>query len=254
MDRLNESRIGAVVAEAFAVRASTSSVSTLHAQHGAGLFVALESEVTVAAPGSAPVSGRVVLVPPDRPHAARCDGPLLGFVFDPELLPGVAGPACAPGEVRVIPAGLATRMNDAARAHGASLSRPDVLAGLARELAAWLANDARERAGRPRALDRRVARVIEALRDPEVDAREAVARAGVSEAHLQKLFARDVGLPMRTYRLWRRLLVGVAALGRMDTTTAAHAAGFADLAHLSRTCRRMLGYTPTALRQGLLGE
>ena len=36
-----------------------------------------------------------------------------------------------------------------------------------------------------------------------------------------------------------------------SSSTAAHAVGFADLAHFSRSCRRMLGYTPTALRRGL---
>jgi hypothetical protein len=35
MERLNESRIGAVIADAFAVRAWTGTASTLHAAHGA---------------------------------------------------------------------------------------------------------------------------------------------------------------------------------------------------------------------------
>ncbi|MFY0564636.1 helix-turn-helix domain-containing protein [Archangium lansingense] len=65
-------------------------------------------------------------------------------------------------------------------------------------------------------------------------------------------FVRDVGLPIRTFQLWRRLLVAVAASARLDATHAAHFAGFADLAHFSRTCRRMLGYSPTALNSGLL--
>jgi AraC-like DNA-binding protein len=52
------------------------------------------------------------------------------------------------------------------------------------------------------------------------------------------------------FGLWRRLLAAVEALARMDATRAAHAAGFADLAHFSRTCRRMLGYSPTELRDG----
>jgi AraC-like DNA-binding protein len=45
-------------------------------------------------------------------------------------------------------------------------------------------------------------------------------------------------------------LAAVLAFDRTDATTAAHRAGFADLAHFSRTCRRMLGYSPTGLRDG----
>ncbi|KYF58434.1 hypothetical protein BE04_11725 [Sorangium cellulosum] len=69
---------------------------------------------------------------------------------------------------------------------------------------------------------------------------------------MQALFVRDVGVPIRTFQLWRRLLVALAAFARLDATGAAHAAGFADLAHFSRTCRRMLGYSPTELRTGLM--
>jgi AraC-like DNA-binding protein len=50
-----------------------------------------------------------------------------------------------------------------------------------------------------------------------------------------------------TYARWRRLLDALAAFTG-DATAAAHAAGFADLAHFSRTCRQMLGYSPTTLR------
>jgi AraC-like DNA-binding protein len=73
----------------------------------------------------------------------------------------------------------------------------------------------------------------------------------ISEAHLQELFARDVGTSMRTYRLWHRLLRALRAFSTSDATSAAYAAGFADLAHFSRTCRRLLGYSPTSLRDGV---
>ena len=75
---------------------------------------------------------------------------------------------------------------------------------------------------------------------------------GLSDAHLQALFVRDVGVPIRTFRLWRRLLVAIASCLHADSTRAAHSAGFADLAHFSRTCRKMLGSSPTELRQGYL--
>ena len=91
MERLNESRIGAVITDAFAVRASTATASTLHAQHGVGILVGLEGDVTVTEPGRGHVRGRVVVVPPHHPHAVDSPGPTLGLLYDPELAPHVAG-------------------------------------------------------------------------------------------------------------------------------------------------------------------
>jgi AraC-like DNA-binding protein len=171
------------------------------------------------------------------------------MLHDPEASPALAGFARAGGGGRAfaVTGALAARLLDAASAHRASLARPDVLFGLAAESAATLV---RAGAGPARPLDRRVAHVLAALRAPDADRRRAVAEIGLSEAHLQALFVRDVGLPIRSYLLWRRLMAAIAAFDRTDATRAAHAAGFADLAHFSRTCRRMLGYSPTALRDG----
>ncbi|QRN95953.1 helix-turn-helix transcriptional regulator [Archangium violaceum] len=247
MDRLNESRIGAVLTDTFAVRASVGTASSLHAQHGVGLLVGLDSDVTVTETDGARVSGRVVVVPPHLPHAASCPGPTLGFLYDPERASHVAVYSRLRGGAFPLEGRLASRFGAAVAAHRASLSRPESLDGLAREYAAWLAKESPRREP-----DGRVARVLEALRDPAVDRRPVVARVGISQAHLQALFVRDVGLPIRTFQLWHRLLVAVGASARLDATNAAHFAGFADLAHFSRTCRRMLGYSPTALSGGLL--
>lgn len=83
----------------------------------------------------------------------------------------------------------------------------------------------------------------------------AVARAsGASESHLAHLFRAQVGLPLRRYVLWRRLRIAVeqAAAGQ-SLTAAAHEAGFADAAHLSRTFRDMFGVTPSATFHGAGG-
>lgn len=244
MTGLNESRIGAVITDAFAVRASDGTRSTIHAQHGTAVLIGVDSEVVVTAPGQRS-AGRVVVVPPDWPHEVACPGPTIGLLFDPEAAPRLAGFARAHPGPAALGSALQARITAAVTAHGAALARGDVLDGLARETAAWLAQ------GSPRRrIDRRVAHVLAALDAGRELAQEHL--GGLSRAHLQALFVRDVGVPIRRLRLWRRLLVAVAALARHDVTAAAHLAGFADLAHFSRTCRRMLGYTPTALRTGLL--
>lgn len=72
---------------------------------------------------------------------------------------------------------------------------------------------------------------------------------GLSPGRLSHLFVQETGLPFRTYLLWLRLRSAVAAIASgASLTEAAHAAGFADSAHFSRTFRRMFGVAPTSLR------
>jgi AraC-like DNA-binding protein len=69
---------------------------------------------------------------------------------------------------------------------------------------------------------------------------------GISEGRLSHLFSESVGIPFRVYVLWRRLQRAAGALATgASVTEAAHAAGFADGPHFSRTCRRMFGIAPS---------
>ncbi len=54
---------------------------------------------------------------------------------------------------------------------------------------------------------------------------------------------------LRPYILWRRFLrVWELVTTGTSLSAAAHAAGFADAAHLTRTSRRMFGFPPSLLR------
>jgi len=56
-------------------------------------------------------------------------------------------------------------------------------------------------------------------------------------------------MALRPYILWRRFLrVCELLAGGESLSTAAHRAGFADAAHLTRTSRRMFGFPPSALQ------
>jgi len=58
------------------------------------------------------------------------------------------------------------------------------------------------------------------------------------------LFVSQVGLPVRRLVLWRRLRLAMAAiLAGSPVTDAAHAAGFADSAHFSRSLKKLFGVT-----------
>lgn len=69
-----------------------------------------------------------------------------------------------------------------------------------------------------------------------------------SPSRLAHRFRAATGVPLRRYVLWSRLRAAAEAAMRGATLTdAAHAAGFADSAHLSRTFRAMFGIAPSFL-------
>ena len=108
---------------------------------------------------------------------------------------------------------------------------------------------------RPPSLDHRVKRVLRALpkrlaEGEPVSLKIVAATVGLSPSRFLHVFTTSVGVPLRPYVLWLRLQCGARELARgTSVAAAAHAAGFSDAAHFTRTFRRMLGATP---RQVLL--
>lgn len=89
-------------------------------------------------------------------------------------------------------------------------------------------------------------RSVPARSHPKLD--ELAEVAGLSPSRFTHVFKESLGLPLRTYLLWQRLLRASRAMQSSGSLTeAAHQAGFADAAHMSRTFRRMFGSTPSEL-------
>ncbi|MEV0298466.1 AraC family transcriptional regulator [Nocardia sp. NPDC050710] len=75
---------------------------------------------------------------------------------------------------------------------------------------------------------------------------ELATAVAMSPSRLSHLFAAQVGLPYAAWRRWTRLQLAVSTVRVGGSLTeAAHAAGFADSAHLTNTCRDLFGITPT---------
>lgn len=92
-------------------------------------------------------------------------------------------------------------------------------------------------------------KVIHANLGEKITQHMVAREAGLSTSQFAKLFRQNTGLPLRRYVLWKRLNVAVMAIAAGNTFTfSAHAAGFSDSAHFSRTVRAMFGVSP---RQGL---
>lgn len=100
-------------------------------------------------------------------------------------------------------------------------------------------------------LDRRISQVLALIREalPSEPDTEAMAQAiGLSRSRLLHLFKEQLGLPVGQYLLWRRLFEAARLWDEgQSITEAAHAAGFYDQAHYSRTMRKMLDITPSSL-------
>ncbi|OGB25503.1 MAG: hypothetical protein A3I66_16105 [Burkholderiales bacterium RIFCSPLOWO2_02_FULL_57_36] len=103
--------------------------------------------------------------------------------------------------------------------------------------------------GEFRQLDPRVLRAIEIMQaqpDRNFTAQELADSVCLSASRLSVLFAANMGLPLRRYRVWLRLrsIVGLISQG-MSLTEAALMAGFSDSAHFSNSCRKLLGIKPS---------
>jgi AraC-like DNA-binding protein len=102
----------------------------------------------------------------------------------------------------------------------------------------------------PRAVDARVEAALEHLaRDPDVALTALARAAGLSLDRLSHLVSEGTGMRLRRLALWSRLLHLLSTgSAHASVTRAAHAAGFADHAHLTRTYRRLLGRAPSEFR------
>ncbi|WWL46237.1 helix-turn-helix transcriptional regulator [Pseudomonas parakoreensis] len=78
-----------------------------------------------------------------------------------------------------------------------------------------------------------------------VQREELAALVHLSPTRFSHWFVEQTGLPLRSYAKWLRLTQAVRHLASGEPiTTAAHASGFSDSAHFSRTFRSLLGIDP----------
>lgn len=100
-----------------------------------------------------------------------------------------------------------------------------------------------------RRVDGRVLRALDALDVEGLTVAEAAARQNLSESRLTHLTTETLGAPPRVWRAWFKLQRAIreVTLGTANLTEAAHRAGFADSAHLTRTSKRLLGVRPAEM-------
>ena len=222
----------------------------VHAHHVLQLTLALTGRIGFDS-GSEQIGGDAVAIAPDAPHSFEGTG-LVAHLFvasDGKAGREIVRSLCATRPIAPIPASL---LGDFPARLRAAFNAPhhtdDDLQALGKGLIALLASQG----SRVQALDPRVAKVIAwvaARLDQAVSLRDVTPLVGLSPGRTRHLFVEQTGLSFRTYLLWLRLVRAVELFaGGASLTEAAHGAGFADSAHLSRTFRRMFGISAASLR------
>lgn len=232
--------------------------TAVHAHHAVQVCIALDGRFRLRRGSNAPWRAyELALILPDRSHQLDADGASLALLYvDPEahdgrLLASVSGGSFALPRKPIVPA-LRARLASCADLTCAPEAAADCADALLHVISpAETAPPAQALRKKP---DPRIGRLIQRVRDspePRLNAADAAALVGLSPNRLQHLFRESTGVPFRRYLLWLRLVTAVESISRgQSLTTVAHAAGFADSAHLSRTFHRMFGIAPSALVKG----
>lgn len=221
-----------------------------HRHHVVQVTLALTGSIDFEGEGGR-VSGVAVAIAPDALHAFEGTGLVAHAFIAPDGKPGrrIARSLFSQGPMACL---SAPELGDLAARLKATFEDPhrtdDDLRGLGESLIARLAGE-----GAPAdAPDARIAKLLAWLAPrlgEAVSLGDAAAFLALSPGRARHLFVQQTGLPFRTYLLWLRLMRAVELYaGRVSLTEAAHGAGFADSAHLSRTFRRMFGIVADSLR------
>ncbi|GAA4420330.1 AraC family transcriptional regulator [Acidovorax lacteus] len=104
-------------------------------------------------------------------------------------------------------------------------------------------------------LDARVARSLQALRQPQaarMGRGDLAAGVHLSASRFNHLFRAEMGVSLRSYRVWSQVRLAMAGLALSPRLTDAALHGdFADSAHFSRMFRQTFGMTPSSITRPL---
>jgi AraC-like DNA-binding protein len=191
-------------------------------RHFAAQAVISVNPVVVETIKASPFEGRFILIDPLVPHRLLPGGEATIFFVEP---------------CRLVDEALLTAWTAATRQAGEEPVHIADSPSFWRE--AWSRQEADVVDAR---LAQALATIDTRLPHGRVDLAAVSAPLGLSTERFRHVFAAAVGLPFSRYVPWRRVRLAVLALdGGDDATTAAHAAGFADLPHFARTLRALFG-------------
>lgn len=226
-----------------------------HSHHAIQIVISMDEPVAICGADGAWCKGHGIIVRPDAPHAFDASGALGAMIFvDPESNEGAWLGSMLEQDITTVPEARLTGCSAQLRRFLEQPFDSMEMGPMIRHCVQALSP------GAPplRRLDPRVTTVlqkIQAADDLRISLEQAAELAFLSPSRFAHLFREQVGLPYSRYLLWRKLTRAMLAIGSEGTISdAAHAADFADAAHLTRTFYQMVGMAPSVLMRGAMAE
>ena len=222
-----------------------------HAHHAIQIVIALEGSVAISGRDGEWREARGIVVRPDAEHSFDCNGAFGVMMFvDPESSEGAWLSMALRQDITIVPDTRLDALEPALRTFADQPDESSDIAAVVRQCIQGL----RSGLAPTRRLDARVTTVLDAIRasdDLRMSLDQAADKACLSSTRFAHLFREQVGLPFSRYMLWRKLTRAMVAIASEGTiAAAAHAADFADAAHLTRTFYQMVGMAPSVLMRG----
>ena len=215
-------------------------VSAEHRHHAAQIAFGLSRPVVFESPVTGLQRADMLLIPPNTLHAHPAFGASAFLYLEPESIEWAH--FSGHGNGRFVPLPFKKQLRSLARRAVAG----DAVA--AQSLVDALIGQSSGRSPGSDALISRACTLIRRSLDGPIALADLAQAVHLSPSRLAHRFRDATGVPVRRYVLWCRLRAAAdAAMHGATLTDAAHLAGFADSAHLSRTFRAMFGIAPSLL-------
>jgi AraC family transcriptional regulator len=228
--------------------------TVIHAAHAFKIYIAIEGKFDLVLDDARRWESLTsVMIAPDRPHKVVGGSAILAvFYLIPESVDGQRMAKYYCNQDVIFPAqhavnSLVPRLNDVWERGCSKEEASEMTSVFCRSIFPATCPDVK--------FDRRIAFALEYLgaeRHHRVTIPELSSAVSLSPSRLEHLFREQIGISITRYLLWIRLkkALEMMSLG-ISLTEVAHAVGFADSAHLSRTFRRLIGIAPSTLLKNI---
>jgi len=224
--------------------------TVVHEHHAVQIAISLENEIEIISSGSV-MKHRAVIISSDEPHECRTHNHAFLLInIDPEskIGTGIKETYLTTDQITALPESIVEEfLGNIKPLLINTISADAIFDAILQFLKKLSETDEHKN------MDDRIIKVLKVLKQPgyaPLKIQNLSSLVHLSPGRLVHLFTEQVGIPVRKYILWTRLLTALQCIFNGCTITeAALEAGFSDAPHFNRTFKRMFGQSPSLLLQ-----